>query len=49
MPGFSSAVAVRASALKRSPLTWTSTSGFSFRFRYQAGGVSEPPLEATTV
>lgn len=46
--GFSSAVAVRARAVNRSPSTWTSTSGLDCRLRYQLGGASAPPLDATT-
>src|SRR5436305_6858731 len=46
--GFSSGVAVRARAVKRSPRTWTVTSGSATRFRYHEGCSSAPPLEATT-
>ena len=45
--GFSSGVAVRAWAWNRSPLICTSTSGSAPMFRYQAGGLSAPPREAT--
>ena len=42
MWGFSSGPALRAWALKRSPLTWTSTSGSASRLRNQAGGCGWP-------
>ena len=41
------AAAVLARAVNLSAFTWTSTVGSACRFRYQAGGSSAPPFEAT--